>query len=496
MNVKSWEALDSRILSVDDLYREYLHDESKLEGSAQTISFPQSQQELCEILALLWRQGWSVTVQGGRTGIVGGAVPNSSHILNLSRMNKVTSLRQDIEGIWLLDVQPGVTLTQLKLEIARMSGGKPPLFWPCDPTEPSATVGGVASCNAGGPSSHRYGRARDHIAAFTVVLPNAEILHLSGDDPLADAFLGGEGTCGVLTSLTLKLRPAPACKWGIAFFFSQDAEALRFGDALRTTQSQFSSLVAAEYMDQASIDLVQARKPMMAKLKELPDLPVDTQAMVYMEFHGPDEETVQADAEALMVLGSEYGVDLDAAWATAGDYEMERLIAFRHTVAEAVNIKIEQAHRICADITKQSTDMCTENMSLEKQVLSFRADMLKAGLSGCIFGHILGNHLHVNLMASTYDAYILGQSLLTNWAEQTIKNNGTIVTEHGIGKLKRSLYTKFADPTELAARRELKLRFDPQCRMNPNNIWKETSFANRCVHQTGTTPNAGGDGLF
>ncbi|MDA3831763.1 MAG: FAD-binding protein, partial [Spirochaetales bacterium] len=105
------------IVELDESYREYLSDESKLIGNAESISFPESEQEIRDIYQFMQKERIPITIQGGRTGVAGGAVPFGGHIINLSRMNKLSGFEISDSGENLLKVQPGVTLLELELEI-------------------------------------------------------------------------------------------------------------------------------------------------------------------------------------------------------------------------------------------------------------------------------------------------------------------------------------------------------------------------------------------
>ena len=87
--IRGDERIMQNIFSIDAQYEEYLIDESKYSGFAESISFPKSEQEIKEILETLRKNQIPVTIQGGKTGIVGGAVPQGGHIMNLSQMNRV-----------------------------------------------------------------------------------------------------------------------------------------------------------------------------------------------------------------------------------------------------------------------------------------------------------------------------------------------------------------------------------------------------------------------
>jgi D-lactate dehydrogenase (cytochrome) len=282
---------DTVAYPVEPDYVEYLRDESRLQGEAEAISFPGNEQEVRQVLAGLNASGTPATVQGARTGISGGAVPFEGHILNLSRMDRVLGLRRDGDR-FLLRVQPGVLLVKINEALHRKDfvseywdrNSKEALaafqqagvyFFPPDPTETTATMGGMAANNASGARSFFYGQTRQHIEGLRVVLPDGSAaalrrgrqkssghhfrLHIEGgkilegelptytlpqvknvagyyvqeDMDLIDLFIGSEGTLGVITELELILAPYPQVVWGIMCFFAEESQAVCFLCRLR-----------------------------------------------------------------------------------------------------------------------------------------------------------------------------------------------------------------------------------------------------------------------
>lgn len=141
-------------------YEEYLRDESRLTGYAESILQAKSAQEVLDFL----KTESPFTVQGARTGIVGGAVPQGGRILNLSSMNRITGLSVK-DGAFFVTVEPGVLLCDLDDALAskRFDASSwdepsrealaalakaPPQFFPPDPTESTATLGGMFAANA------------------------------------------------------------------------------------------------------------------------------------------------------------------------------------------------------------------------------------------------------------------------------------------------------------------------------------------------------------
>ncbi|MDR0424750.1 MAG: FAD-binding oxidoreductase [Clostridiales Family XIII bacterium] len=294
-------AFDSNglIRPISNIYEGYLCDESHVAGAAESISFPRSEAELAMVIGSDGLRGRPITVQGGRTGISAAAVPQGGHIINMSRMDRVTGMRTDSAGKFYLRLQPGITLSQLNACISQKSfdisgwdaGSQaayaafrqsPVQFFAPDPTEASATLGGMAACNASGSLSYRYGSVRGHISALRVMLIDGRVLDVqrganfaagrllrlkAGDGgciplplpgysmPLAknaagyyvdddmdaiDLFIGSGGTLGLICSMEIALlrRPAHVCD-SMCFFSdgpgrSAEEKALLFVSLLRS----------------------------------------------------------------------------------------------------------------------------------------------------------------------------------------------------------------------------------------------------------------------
>lgn len=276
---------DIRALTAE--YDDYRKDESRSVGEADTISFPTCEAEVRATLAALHASRTPVTVQGGRTGLAAGAVPHGGHVLNLSKMNRALGLRAkaapDGSTAFYLRVQPGVVLSQLRKDLEdknvsttgwddgslaawqELCAG-PEQFFPTDPTETSATIGGMVACNASGARSYRFGAVRPHVSALRVALADGDVLALRRGQALAggpdgrtlelvteggrtlhvdlpgyrmpqtknasgyyaadgmdavDLFVGSDGTLGVICEVELALMPAPQVVWGVNCFFAE-----------------------------------------------------------------------------------------------------------------------------------------------------------------------------------------------------------------------------------------------------------------------------------
>ena len=150
-----------------------------------------------------------VTPRGAGTGLVGSSVAIEHGIMiDSSLMNHILEL--DEENLT-ITVEPGVLLMELAAYVEDHD-----FFYPPDPGEKSATIGGNISTNAGGMRAVKYGVTRDYVRGLEVVLPNGKIVEFGGKVvknssgySLKDLMIGSEGTLGFITKATLKLLPLP-----------------------------------------------------------------------------------------------------------------------------------------------------------------------------------------------------------------------------------------------------------------------------------------------
>ncbi|PAB60087.1 FAD-binding oxidoreductase [Anaeromicrobium sediminis] len=472
------------IYPMEEKYEEYLMDESKMVGKADSISFPINEEEILEIIVKMKERNMPITVQGGKTGISACAVPSKGHILNLSNMNQVKEFIKNDMGDTLLKVEPGVTLLELKKAIRRLKN-KEELFWPPDPTESSATIGGIASCGAKGICSYLYGDSGKYIEGIRVIGSDGTVKEIKRGETtipfngrekdLIDIYLGGEGMFGILTELTLKLQPKPTDLWGISFFFENKEDVFAFVDNLmkEDIEDEGASIAAVEYIDRATINRIQERKEVMTKLKELPDVDPQFSAMIYIEIHGKKEESIEEVAEILMEMAMDFNSDPDRAWAVSGDTDIEKMRVFRHAAAESANLFIEKMRQEIPCITKLGTDMSLEGENFGSVIRKYESDIEKEELKACIFGHACGNHIHVNILPGNHEEYKKGWKLFEKWAKEIAEKKGKVVTEHGVGKLKKSMFLQTAPKDYIEAVKRLKDTYDSIRMFNPGNMIEE-----------------------
>jgi D-lactate dehydrogenase (cytochrome) len=474
---------DELIKPLDERYRQYLHDESGLCGAGETISFPRSEAEIAAVVASLSRAGTPLTVQGSRSGLVGAAVPLRGHVLNLTQMTRIERPHCGDDGVGSIVVEPGVTLLELRRTLAAARLERP-LFWPPDPTEATATVGGVVAMGARGLSALRYGPARMHVRGLRLVDADGEVQEVSAGDrrpgcelELLDVICSGEGMSGAVSELTLRLTPKPAVIWGVCLFFTERASLCAFVDGLaRTARAHEAGAPAAglavlEYLDRRAIDLAQTRQASSADRRCLPPAPPGTLAAVVLELHGDDEEEVAGLAGGLLQLLDESGGDPDTAWALIGEAEAERLREFRHAAAAGANQQGELARAADPSRVRLALDASLPGMPFSEALELYESGLRAEGLDGCLFGHVRDNRLVATVLPRTNEEHRRGRRLIAEWAGRAVAVGGRPVNEHGVGKLHRELLAGVVHQPPWPARRACAAALDPAGRWNPGNMF-------------------------
>ena len=514
-------------------YGEYLRDESRLTGAAEYIAFPKSEAEVVELVKYCAGYSLPINVQGARTGIAGGATPQGGLILNLSRMNKILGLKQDMQtGVYYIRVQPGLLLSQLRkvLEnksfdisgwsresIDTLSGIKAgQLFFSPDPTETTASLGGMAACNASGARSLYYGATRRHVQAIRVVLADGSLTALergvhkargrdfalpltdgdnfSGKLPgfdtpdvkdagyyfrdnmdLADMFIGSQGTLGIITELELALMPAPKLMWGCTAFLPDDQSALRYIRLLRGEKlagfPQFKHKPAAiEFFDKNAMKLFLYHRQKTPAFQQLPEPNPGFECAVYVEFNEQNTEAFWPCLKDLADLVCVVGGDPDNSWVANCSRELEKLLFFRHAVSESINLAIDENKKNEPNLTMLSADMATPGDKLEVYDI-YKRDLEQSNLHWVIFGHAGENHFHPNILARNMNEMEQGHRLFAKWAKDISDLGGSISAEHGAGKIKVKLARIMYGDERLQKLHDFKLRLDPLSILGPGNIF-------------------------
>ncbi|HOB50225.1 MAG TPA: FAD-binding oxidoreductase [Mycobacterium sp.] len=410
-------------------------------GRATLLVRPGDAGEVAAVLRACRDAGIPVTVQGGRTSLVAGTVPEHDDVLLSTE--RLTAMGAVDPTARTLTVAAGVTLAA-----AQHAAAEAGLRVGVDlASRDSATIGGMASTNAGGLRTVRYGNMAEQVLGLQVALPDGSLLRRhpkvrcdnTGYD-LTRLFVGAEGTLGVITEVDLRLHHIPPHRivalCGFADLEDLLVTARRLGD--------LETVAALELIDGGAAALA-------ADHFGLP-VPVTGAWLLLVELAG---NTDQGDLltsvvnTALDTLTGEPAVGVDAAG-------MQRLWRVREALAEVVGLfgpplKFDVALPIpaVAAFTAQAAAITTR---------------IAPGARAVLFGHIGEGNLHLNLLGCS-----AGQesAIYPEMMALIAAHGGNVSSEHGVGSRKRAYLSMSREPTDIAVMRSIRATLDPTGFLNP-----------------------------
>lgn len=494
-----------------------LHDESRFEsGTPSEVCFPESLEDVKLLVDATRLQGKRVAFIGAQTGTTGGAVPEEAAVaLCFSSMKRIIEVDMAHPDRPVLICEPGVTLDEIgrflhnparwHCSVPGSQGLLPgAFFYPPDPTEMTAQLGGTVATNASGARSYRYGATREHIASLEVILASGETVTLrrsgvqgawdrriitdqgtvleipslpytfgvlknaSGYYNTAtmeaiDLFIGSEGTLGAITRVGIYLSPLPKLLSGLTFFPSKE-HAFDFADFLRSEDN----IAAIEFFDSGAlrfIDHYRGRIP-----DKFPAFPENSGAAVLWEYvemvEGSFEDQMDRWEHKLINCKSSF----EATWSGFDEKETEKLHHFRHALPETVNSIIAENRRLCSSIRKIGTDSAFTSEVFRRSWDEMMTLIADNNIVHAAFGHLGNYHIHINLVPSTADELATSLVVYDKLMEIAVRENGTVSAEHGIGKIKKKYLRQMYGDAGVAAMKQIKDVLDPEGRLNPGTL--------------------------
>src|SRR5690606_26336289 len=253
---------EGTVLSDPDLLATYQRDEADLcpAGKPAVVVRPRSTEEVVTVVKIAAARGVPLVPQGARTGLAGAAnAVDGAIVVSLTAMDRILEI-DPINRIAV--VQPGVINADLSRAVAAHG-----LSYPPDPGSwESSTIGGNVSTTAGGMCCVKYGVTAEYVLGLEVVLASGEVLRTGRRTPkgvagydLTRLFVGAEGTLGIITEITLALRPAPEESLTLVALFPSVVAA---GTAVSRISAAGLTPNLLELLDQTHLKAIEAYRPM------------------------------------------------------------------------------------------------------------------------------------------------------------------------------------------------------------------------------------------
>jgi len=443
------ERFGESIQTGEEICRQHAHTLTWITGEPpDAVVFASSTEDVADVVAIAAQYEIPIIPFGAGTSLEGHVnAPYGVISLDLSRMDEI--LRVDT-GDLDCTVQAGVSRGKLNAYL-RDTG----LYFPIDPGTEEATIGGMASTRASGTTAVRYGTMRENVIAVKAVMASGEIINTasrarksSAGYDLTRLLVGSEGTLGIITEVTLRLRGIPEhVVSSIAAFPTLEAAC----NATMAAMALGLGVARIELLDPVVLGAVNAHSKL--ELEEAPTL--------FIEFHG-SESAVMEEAATFAELAEAEGV-LSVTSATH-ESERRRLWKARHDSLWAVGEAWPGRRAVI-------TDVCVPISRLAECVAETQSDIRDDNLIAPIVGHVGDGNFHAIIMHDPDDGAERGriEAFSARLAERAIGMEGTCTGEHGIGQGKMKLLR-----AELGAGvevlRGIKQALDPQGILNPGKI--------------------------
>ena len=442
-----------RICVGADINKDYSRDElGDVEKSPDVLIYIQSAEEASRIIGYANQHKIPVVPRGAGTGLVGGAVAiHGGIMLCTSKMNRILEL--DEENLT-LTVEPGVMLMSIAAYVEPLG-----FFYPPDPGEKTATIGGNISTNAGGMRAVKYGVTRDYVRALTVVLASGEIVELGGKVvkdssgySLKNLVIGAEGTLGFITKAVLKILPLPGKTRSLLIPFPNIDNALGAVQGIMKTKI---IPTAVEFMEREVI--LDAEKFLG---KTFPDK--SSEAYLLLTYDGSNiaeiESAYAALAEVCYAAGALDLLIVDT------DERKEAVWTARGAFLEAIKSSTTQMDECDVVVPKNKV---AAFLAYTYEISQQHNVRIKS------FGHAGDGNLHLYVLRDAMNEAEWKSTLSTVFShlyDKAAEFGGKVSGEHGIGYAKLPYLQSGENTATLDLMRGIKHVFDPNCILNPGKV--------------------------
>ena len=444
-----------RVWVGEDIAPEYYHDEMPEYGVFPPELYVEvlDKEEICAIMKYAYEQNIPVVVRGAGTGLAGGAnCKYGGILLSVMKMNKIVCLDK---ANMTITVQPGMLLTDVAAAAAAEG-----LFYPPDPGERTASIGGNVITNAGGMRAVRYGLTRDFVRCIEAVLPDGSLVQFSSNVvknttgyDIKDLVIGSEGTLCNLTEVSVKLLPAPKFSRTMVMPFNSLAECI---DMVPRLLQMSAVPTAIEFLERELIDIVERNLRKMLPVKE------GEAVLIVMYDAGSEQELLSACNEA-----AEGALEAGAIDVYIADTPERAASVWSVRGAILEGMKAES-------VAQEECDVVVPRSRIADYVRLAKAIGQKHGIRVEPCGHAGDGNIHTEMLRGpemSDEAWHTGtQACLKELYAVSKEFGGQLSGEHGIGNGRLEYLKPFVGERMYKLYQSIKLAFDEKLILNPGKI--------------------------
>ncbi|WP_434741893.1 FAD-binding oxidoreductase [Micromonospora sp. SH-82] len=447
------------VLTDPDLLRMHQRDEADLcaAGTPAVVVRPRTTEEVVAVVRAAAGHGVPVVPQGARTGLAGAAnAVDGAVVLSMVAMDEI----REIDPVSRIAVvQPGVVNAALARAVAEQG-----LYYPPDPGSwESSTIGGNVSTNAGGMCCVKYGVTTEYVLGLEVVLASGEVLRtgrrtakgVAGYD-LTRLFVGSEGTLGVITEVTVGLRPAPEQSLTLVAVFDSVASA---GDAVARIAAQGLTPSLLELLDRTHLSAIEAYRPM--------GLRTDAEALLLAAV----DTGVRAPGDLARIGEVCTAAGADEVYAATDAVEAAALLQARRLAHPAME------HFAARTYPQGNGGLVIDDVAVPRAALAALLDGVARIAVECdvpigVVGHAGDGNMHPNIVVDRADpdSVARGRRAFDEIMRLGLALGGTCTGEHGVGLLKRDWLAEEIGPVGVRVHQAIKSALDPAGLLNPGKV--------------------------
>ena len=436
-----------RVVPGPSVDAKYLSDTlGRLKGQADGLVFAESTQEVAAIMRYAWENGIAVTPRGAGTNLVGSTVPQKGGIiLDLSRMNHVLEIDEETLTA---TVEAGVVLQDFQALVESKG-----LFYPPDPGEKTATIGGNISTNAGGMRAVKYGVTRDYVRGLEVVLADGRVMTVGSKNvkdasglSLKSLFIGSEGTLCVITKCLLRLVPKPETSLSVLVPFSVLQDGINSVLAVIRANAKPTAI---EFVERSVVELGERFTGLSFPCPQ-------ASAYILLTFDGTADQVAQSVERVRAVVRNCGALDFIPLTDPAYAADIWRVRGCLVKAVEAVS-------------EKEPVDLVVPINKSAEFIAHVHRTEAATGMQMVSFGHAGDGNVHLCIVRGSRDEETWNRELhevMTDVYGKAYEMGGLTSGEHGIGIAKRPYYLSATPQVNLDVMRAVKTALDEKHILN------------------------------
>ena len=488
----------NNIISIidQDIVLSYSRDWSNMQGWADMVVKPNSNEECAIILKTCYDNNIPITISAGKTNLTGSATPNGGVVLSVENLND-SQIILDAKNKE-VSCPVGITLEYLREQVLKLSSNK--LYYPVDPTSrKDAYVGGTISCNASGFIPGERGATRYWVNEIELLLPSGLFLKAkrgqyiskngfftiqgydqsmpipkykrpniknasgpyssdNGEIDFIDLIIGSEGIYGLIVSCKLKLEKKPKDYLELFLCLNNEEKAIDFHDFLYDYfNGCMSKISALEYFGYNSQKYMKHRNFLFKN---------DSDVGIYIQIPIYNSHLDEKSTEWIQLINKfDDTIDLDSVIVLNDPLNWKKFFEARHSIPDNALSKTRKIGGVSI-----ITDTIVPPNNYRKYLNLIHDKLQKENIEYLLFGHLGDCHLHFHLIPTNKQKK---QSLkVYDYMIDLSKELGGVYSaEHGTGKRKRNDFKKCYGNKAVEMVKKSKLAIDPKLILNRGNVF-------------------------